>query len=103
MSRWRNAIPADFREKLLVSTDKHKSRMEVDENLKAISSKSSVECLGQELPTKKRKLDDSTCSICLREYVDPSIIRACEHIFCFTCISKWLAHKPCCPLCKVSQ
>lgn len=51
-------------------------------------------------PVAKKARDDAKCPICLTLYKDPSIIRTCEHVFCFDCIRKWISQKPNCPLCK---
>ena len=44
--------------------------------------------------------DDLRCSICLEVYDQPIQISSCKHIFCSTCIHKWIErcdHSPTCP------
>lgn len=40
------------------------------------------------------------CPICLKECSKPKRPNICEHIFCYTCISKWIKIKKCCPMCR---
>lgn len=44
--------------------------------------------------------DDLRCSICLEVYDHPTQISTCKHIFCSTCIHKWIEkcdQMPTCP------
>jgi peroxin-10 len=42
---------------------------------------------------------DETCTLCLNQRKDSSCL-ACGHVFCWTCICKWLHHRQECPLCR---
>jgi hypothetical protein len=45
---------------------------------------------------------ETTCSICLSDYVPSDEVRTlpCDHLFHKGCIDVWLAHHKTCPLCR---
>lgn len=49
-------------------------------------------------PPERLKADE-TCTLCLNRRKDSSSL-ACGHVFCWSCICKWLHHRPECPLCR---
>lgn len=55
------------------------------------------------LPTPRRVLKDTTCSICLQEFKGGDMVRVfvgCEHEFHYCCIDMWLLGRSSCPLCR---
>lgn len=45
---------------------------------------------------------DLECPVCMEQAMDARDLRklSCKHVFCYTCIKRWLAVKGECPLCK---
>ena len=46
--------------------------------------------------------DAVTCSICLMFIKSPVQLEPCSHVFCNSCISKWLMRKRTCPCCRLA-
>ena len=44
-------------------------------------------------------VDEFTCAICLDIPLIPQRT-SCNHIFCANCLSKWMEHSKCCPMCN---
>ena len=44
--------------------------------------------------------DDNECIICLAEFVDPVVLKACRHRFCFKCLKEWQRMSNKCPTCR---
>ena len=43
---------------------------------------------------------NETCSICLTSPNDTKVITQCRHLFCHSCLGKWMETNKCCPVCK---
>lgn len=43
---------------------------------------------------------DDMCTICMDTYNNPTILKPCQHIFCFSCITRSLRIKNTCPTCR---
>ncbi len=48
----------------------------------------------------ERQLD---CAICLQSICDPVTLIACDHFYCFDCITQWFSVSLLCPMCKTSD
>ena len=44
--------------------------------------------------------EEDICGICRDTLTEPTQIKECLHIFCFSCISKWCNISNSCPLCQ---
>ena len=44
-------------------------------------------------------MTNDICSVCLDNIKDPTIL-VCEHVFCGSCIKKWLQIHKSCPCCR---
>lgn len=52
---------------------------------------------------KATRLDEGTCSICLKDKAEVDSrgkVNSCDHFFCFDCILEWSKLNPSCPKCK---
>jgi len=45
-------------------------------------------------------LNDDYCPICLDKYVNPTVNKCCNNVFCFKCIITTLNNQGCCPYCR---
>uniref|UniRef100_A0A061RNG7 RING-type E3 ubiquitin transferase n=1 Tax=Tetraselmis sp. GSL018 TaxID=582737 RepID=A0A061RNG7_9CHLO len=65
-----------------------------------ISSDSEVEIV-EEVAGARHELP--SCPICLNDILDPkekAVVTPCFHVFCRSCLQRWLQQKNLCPLCK---
>ena len=46
--------------------------------------------------------NDSSCSICMDAFTTPTVVRCCQNVFCFECITRSLTTKPSCPMCRAA-
>lgn len=45
-------------------------------------------------------LNDDLCPICLSEFEKPTVMKCCQHIYCFDCITLSVTKQNLCPYCK---
>lgn len=46
--------------------------------------------------------DSEPCVVCLEKIRNRTVLKDCQHCFCFHCIKEWAKISPTCPLCKKS-
>lgn len=45
-------------------------------------------------------LNEDKCPICYSNIYIPTYIKSCKHIYCLSCIMRWINKRSLCPLCR---
>ena len=104
------AVTRSQKRRLDAKAEEDEARKAFESSMKADSKRpkknsTSLGGVDDSLPNREIKMellsDSVTCSVCLLFLKKPVKLDPCHHVFCNSCISKWLIRKRTCPSCRL--
>ncbi|KAJ8608627.1 hypothetical protein CTAYLR_008723 [Chrysophaeum taylorii] len=46
--------------------------------------------------------EEYACAVCLESDIDDPVVTACGHLYCWTCLDRWLEGHTRCPVCSAN-
>jgi SNF2 family DNA or RNA helicase len=74
--------------------NRNKKIESLEKNVKDTEHK--IQCIKDRVNSYK----DDMCTICMDIHTNPTVLTPCQHIFCFSCITRCLQIKSACPTCR---